>query len=790
MINATSSITTQVINTGAITTQTINSGAIISGSISTQNNNINAGTGTITVGAITTQNYNINAGTGALIVGSITSQSINTGGYAINAGAITSGSIYTQNNSINTGNGNLTTNSIFSGIINTGSSAIYSGSLISRDINTQNFNINTGSGTITVGSITSGSINTQCSTITAGAITTGTINTQNNNINTGTGSLIVGTITSGTISTLNNNINLGSGSISGSNFNIIPGGSFTINHQSFIDSNINITTANITTQNNNINVGTGIIYTNSINAGPSNFPNIDFNGANLLHISIFGVGSLQTPSIQSLTNYVSFNNSRILNVDSLVVNSNITVLANGLNTYVGLPCNVVVLNPGTGQILDNIISSNIVRLMSNGTINPAQLPIVPSNRSTLLRTNDNVGIGTRQPQQKLHVNGGNECITQGRLGIGTITPLTSLHIYDDNASVGAVINVQARGSTDYLNIADINNNSIFKVGASCNIGICNGSPLYTLDVNGTINTNNLRTNTITCSSGSTVDFTNTSITNIYNASICNLTVTSNFNIPTSITVTNIKSTDTTYTNVLASASNTNIVVNTALHIIGYDMTLWPGSGQIVGNIDSTTQTYIGLKVDYTVYAKNLITPSDYRIKSNITPISTENCLNILQKLPIYDYTLIAEDDKPTQGFIAQEIEKIIPHSVATIRNAIPSIMRYVKREPDTFSSIIINNDKYNIQKGDIIKAFIDNKSYDLEVSSSYLNKITFKYMLPEQGQIYLYGVYVDDFKAIEHQTFLPVICGAVQEMNKIITDQQKTIDSIINRLSLLEKMKL
>ena len=72
-INATSTISTQAINTNAITTQTINSGSIVtnsiytsSGTITTQNNSINAGTGSFTVSNIyaqnitTTSNVNIN----------------------------------------------------------------------------------------------------------------------------------------------------------------------------------------------------------------------------------------------------------------------------------------------------------------------------------------------------------------------------------------------------------------------------------------------------------------------------------------------------------------------------------------------------------------------------------------------------------------------------------------------------------------------------------------------------------------------------------------------------------
>jgi len=670
--------------------------------------------------------------------------------------------------------------------------------IIAGQINTQSGSLILGTGTITTtGNISSGQINTQSGSLTLGTgtitttgnISSGQINTQSGSLTLGTGTITTtGNISSGKINTQNNTINAGSGTISASNINILQGGSISYNGVQFIDSNQNITVASITTQNNSVNVGSGIIYTNTI-APQSliNNCNISFSGANLTNVGLYSVGQLQTQSITTLTNSLSFNNANLLNVNTLNV-SNINILTNGLNTITNLPTNVVTLNLQTGTILDSIISSNIARIMQSGqyagTINPAQLPIVPSNRSTLLRTSDSVGIGTRSAAQKLHVNAGNMCVTGGRIGIGTTQPFTSMHIYDNNASAGAVFYMQALGSTDYMNIVGLCNYNIFKVAASCNIGIQNGSPLYTLDVNGIINSTSNRTTALTSGSG-TIDCTQITLSNIGTAYIKNLIVSSNFTVPNTITANSFITYSNLQTNTITSAGNTNIVVYNALRITGFDQTLWPGSGQLVGNMNSTYQSYIGLKVDYAVYANNLITPSDRRIKDNIKRLSSYSNLESILRLTPRSYTLRAVPDAlPTQGFIAQELEPVLPHAVYTIRNVIPSIMQYVERIPWKQSSVYLKN--HGLKQTDTVKAFLNDILIDLHILSIETSVITFKEPIPENVKIYLYGIYVDDFKVIEHEKLLPVICGAVQELHKLIATQQSQIDSILTRLDNLE----
>jgi hypothetical protein len=550
-----------------------------------------------------------------------------------------------------------------------------------------------------------------------------------------------------------------------------------------IGTNINLLQNNLSNVNS---TQTQSLQVNTISSQNAHTSNINFNTSTLTNITQAQITQLITPSIASPSSTISFNYNKILDVDSLIVRSNISVLFTGLNTYSNLPIDLVRIDQTTGKILDSLITSNIVRLMNDGTINSALLPIVPSNRSTLLRTNDKMGLGTRTPAQKFHVNAGNACITGGRLGIGTTIPLSSLHIWDYNASASTSVLIQSLGSTDILQIYGSNNIPVLNISSTCNIGIRNSSPLYSLDVTGKIHaTDAIRVNAIESDNGM-IDCRQTTLSNIQNAYIRYLTVTSNLTLPSVISASTTS--ETIYTNTITASTNTNINVTSALRISGYDTSLNPGGYVTIGNIDSTFNGYVGIKVDYALFARNVLTPSDRRIKTNIVIASSSNDLKKLLKIPVYNYKLI-DGKRQTQGFIAQEVESILPDAINTIRYAIPSILRYAERIPWQPHSMYIKNS--GLRQNDIIKVIINNNEYELTVNHVDENILLFTDNIPmskpdKAGKIFIYGHIVNDFKVIEHEKLFPLICNSIKELNAKIESQDETLRSIYERLVKLE----
>jgi hypothetical protein len=269
--------------------------------------------------------------------------------------------------------------------------------------------------------------------------------------------------------------------------------------------------------------------TDTLEFNNMNFSNVD----NIYASNVTAYNSVITDKItpQSGTD-VSFNFSRVLDIDSLIVRSNINVLISGPSNYQNLPSDLVRIDPDTGRILDSYISSNIVRLMTDTQmINPNLLPAVDTNRKTLMHTKDRVGIGLRNPQQKLHVHG-NQCITSGRLGIGTHTPTAVLHVLDNNGP-NPTMRVEQQGSMDILQVVGANSTPLLYVNANNSVGVRTSTPdsAYALDVNGKINASeSVRTPMLESPTGD-IDCMHNNFTNIKDANIHNLTVYNSITLP-------------------------------------------------------------------------------------------------------------------------------------------------------------------------------------------------------------------------------------------------------------------
>ena len=580
-----------------------------------------------------------------------------------------------------------------------------------------------------------------------------------------------------------------------------------------------INTSNINTINANNLYISKITSGSAISSANTNGP-IDFTGSVLCNITNVKTASLITPSITSTTNDVSFGYNKILDVDSLIVRSNISVIFTGLNTYTNLPTNLVTLDATTGKILDQYISSNIVRLMSDGTLNPALIPVQQLPQSTLVRSTDKVGVGTRFPAQKLHVNNGNLALTGGRLGIGTsTTPLGALYIYDQNSGVPS-LRVDNSGSYDTVNINGPNNTPLFYITANCNVGINTAAPQYTLDVNGTTHTNGLKTNTITSDNG-TIDCALTSFTNMQNLNVANLNVSTSLSLPATITseiYTDTVNTKQVYTDFISTTTAANLQITNAVHITGYDSSLYTQPANIYGG-NNTNQ--IGLRIENNIMAQSLLTISDKRVKNNIRYSDINTDLNSVLQIPVHKYNFIDRppytqniNQRQTIGFIAQEIETIVPDAINTITNAIPSIMRICKfKTPsiiyydientnDVSYDLVIDSQIKLVHSGkELIRTIVNiinkdttleiylNIPIDLDASESLTKLNPFNPSNNLEETVLLYGIIVNDFKLVNNERLMPLVFNAVKALYSKINDQETSINDILIRLKHIEQNK-
>lgn len=538
-------------------------------------------------------------------------------------------------------------------------------------------------------------------------------------------------------------------------------------------SNIDVTQSSLS----NINIAR--MNTLEVNTITSTGPNIDVYAKTLSNITGVRAMDITTPSITGtgVNNEVNFNYSRVLDIDSLVVRSNITVTLAGLNTYTNLPTDLVRIDMDTGKILDQYISSNICRLMSNGLLNPALLPPVETNRNTLMHTRDRVGIGLRNPQQKLHVHG-TQVVTSGRLGIGTTTPLATLHLDDDNAGLSTVY-INNRGSIDTMNILGSNQTPVFYITANCNVGVRTANPMYNLHVNGTMYASDaVRTNAITSDSG-TINCGTTSLSNILTAHMTNLVVTGSMTVPATIVASTY--TESVHTNSISSYNQTDVQVTDPLHITGYSTNLYTAHDMLYGN--NTDITRIGLKVDNSILADTLLTISDYRLKKDIVDSDESNDFQAVLDIPVKRFRYKDHDAQEIIGFIAQDVEEVAPLAVRTIRGPIPTITSSAERISDVTIAIESNYEEISVDT--MIRMLIAGVDTVRTVVSVINNEVTFDKPLPE-GDIFVYGPVVNDVKLLDTERLIPMTFNAIKRIYREAQEQKALLQDVLARLTALE----
>jgi hypothetical protein len=202
-------------------------------------------------------------------------------------------------------------------------------------------------------------------------------------------------------------------------------------------------------------------------------------------------------------------------------------------------------------------------------------------------------------------------------------------------------------------------------------------------------------------------------------------------------------------------------------------------------------TKIGLRVNNNIMAGGFLSISDRRIKDHLTPASIQSHLDIVSRMPIYTYSLrSAPNASPITGFIAQEVEDLVPAAVKTTVAPIPSILQHpFAITDDGYKLHLLPN--HGISEGSILKILVgDQDEKIVQVTFASDDTITVDKPLPASttpSEVLIYGEVVSDFKLLDSERLVPFVFGAVKELHSLVTSQQKVIDDILARLAKLEK---
>lgn len=323
----------------------------------------------------------------------------------------------------------------------------------------------------------------------------------------------------------------------------------------------------------------------------------------------------------------------------IVINGNIE----GQIPLTSLPPQILTVDSNTNRINCNIMPQNLV--YTDTVTNQINTSILPTSYNfQYLKTNKNVGIGTRIALQKFHVQG-SEYVSD-RLGIGTYNPISRIHAVE-TSSVIPTVTIENNVGGDLLQANLSGKPSVIIPGTHPSIGI----GTTTVDLNyslyapksGYFGSNLICTN-LYCSNSIYVPALNVkSLTgspvlvyeNMIQNSFSNLTVTGNV-----------------YNGYVPFVFNQGIACGTIYPLTSNNAVTFNNASVII-------QKDLYLR-------SNPIITSDMRLKRDISLI--DNPLKRLNYLHGYTFRHLDSEDIET-GVLAQEVIDALPDAVSTLKDS-------------------------------------------------------------------------------------------------------------------------
>jgi Chaperone of endosialidase len=285
------------------------------------------------------------------------------------------------------------------------------------------------------------------------------------------------------------------------------------------------------------------------------------------------------------------------------------------------------------RISSNILPDKLLYLDNTNKVDPTYLS--QSYQFQFLRGQKNVGIGTKAPLQRFHVQG--TSYMSERLGIGTTNPIARLHIVEPNAAIPSLV-IQNQYGGNVFEAWRGATNAFTIVGTHSGVGI--GTTVVSL------------TNALEVFGG--------------NATIHGTLTTSNTTTHGLASMERIHIADTEETYVTQQDLNTvEGIKRTTIAYTPFQFRDGLSTSQITA-LGLSPFVYFkdcGVRIDGDlILGSQMYVLSDARIKSNATPIV--NSLQRIERMHGYTYTL--PSGKVQAGLLAQEVIDVLPEAVTML----------------------------------------------------------------------------------------------------------------------------
>lgn len=198
-----------------------------------------------------------------------------------------------------------------------------------------------------------------------------------------------------------------------------------------------------------------------------------------------------------------------------------------------------------------------------------------------------------------------------------------------------------------------------------------------------------------------------------------------------------------------------------------------------------------------VWALEFNAHSDSRIKNVLGVSDSQSDLDLINKLVVKDYLhvdTIANGSTRKKGFIAQEVQKVLPEAVTSNTNRVPDVYQL----PDSFEysqlkkELLVNLPKpHSLKKGDSVQVFADTNRFEWTVAAvPSSTNIIFGKIDSKPGKLFLYGREVPDFLTLNYDHIFVTGIGAIQQLHKHVLNDQTRIASLEKKAAKVDALEL
>lgn len=202
-------------------------------------------------------------------------------------------------------------------------------------------------------------------------------------------------------------------------------------------------------------------------------------------------------------------------------------------------------------------------------------------------------------------------------------------------------------------------------------------------------------------------------------------------------------------------------------------------------------------------AYHVNTASDRRIKKVLSRSNGESDLELVNQLTVMNYQyvdVITNGDAIRKGLIAQQVEKMYPGAVTNASEFVPDVYelsdKTIYSEATSQLSICLKK-AHHLEEGDEVRLIGKNGPKEVKVvkmvsDTEFIVANWDKEDLYENGQLFVYGKKVNDFKTVNYQELSVIGISATQELHKRLEAQEKEIkelkDLVASQASQIEEL--